>query len=131
MQPCDVEFADELDRSCQEQSIANSLTLYSWEVSMERDSLSFERLQSSSILTSCEERELQTAYLQPNIFIRCLAQAVDGKGILGYSRTSHPVQLLDQQYNCYEGEGQKGGGAEGTISTYDGFTANDEVIRIM
>lgn len=100
----------------------NNLTVYSWEVSVENDT-QFRTLDTSSVFTLTQSRELPSAYLQPNLFVRCRAQAVNVTGNKGYSRTSVPVQLTQQHYSCY----RDGGVLSGTLSSYKGFEGRNQV----
>jgi hypothetical protein len=105
------------------QGIANENSIYTWEVSL--TNTTFHPLRLDSIFTSTASPELQTAYLQPGLYVRCTAQAVNHAGVKGYSRTSEVVQLNEQRYQCSSQE--QTGGIHGTISTYQGFEGVDEV----
>lgn len=94
-----------------------------WEVSAEANT-SFHPLHFDSVFTSTVLQELQTTYLQPDLHVRCIAQAVDRAGVKGYSRTSMAVQLSRQRYEC---SSERGGDMHGSISTYEGFVGADEV----
>lgn len=96
-----------------------------WEVSTEPNTASFHPIHFDSVFTSTVLPELQTTYLQPDLLVRCTAQAVDHAGVRGYSRTSVAVQLSRQRYECSSEE--RVGGVRGRISTYDGFMGADEV----
>lgn len=103
----------------------NEDTIYTWEVSTDLEADSFHSLHFDSVFSSSALPELQTAYLQPNLHVRCTAQAVDRAGVRGYSRTSPVVQLSRQRYSCSQEE--HAGDIRGRISTYEGFVSADEV----
>ena len=83
----------------------------------------FRAVNSTSTFTLPNPQELQTVYLNPNLYVRCIVWPVDNAGTKGYPRISTTVQLTRQYYDCYEDESV----LEGKISTYDAFTAADEV----
>ena len=109
---------------CQEQGIANDRTVYTWEVSHAANA-SFHPLREDSMFTSTDSQQLQTAYLQLDLYVRCRAQAVDHAGVKGYSQTSDALQLSRQRYEC-NGQEQVGE-IRGQLSTYEGFVGADEV----
>lgn len=127
IQACDSAFnsSDAYNTSCKSQNIDNNLTIYTWEVSTQLDK-AFQPLRFNSIFTSSVSKELQPVYLQPHLYVRCTAQAVNSTGARGYKRTSEVVQLRKQRYSCY---GKESGAdkIQATITSYERFVAADQV----
>ena len=124
-QACDVAFNSSRDTlsDCERQEIDNHLTIYSWEIST--DGVEFFPQNSGSTLISPQLQVLQPVYLQPGLYVRCKAQAVNGTGEKGYFRISQPVELSLERYNCYQQE--KGNEFQVKLSSYESFTAADQV----
>lgn len=108
---------------CEKQEIDNHLTIYSWEIST--DGVEFYPQNSGSTFISPQLQVLQPVYLQPGLYVRCKAQAVNGTGVKGYFRTSQPVELSLEHYNCYQQE--NGNEFQAKLSSYESFMAADQV----
>ena len=127
LQACDFEFDATTDVNwniCRQQNISNRHTLYTWELST--DNLNYSAVEFDSIFTSAHQRQLETVYLQPNIYVRCKVWAVNQSGVVGYSRTSEAVLLSQQHHQCYQEEGRRK--IEAKITSYETFSAHDEVL---
>lgn len=90
-----------------------------WEVS--QDGTAYQSLNFSSLFTSVHHRQLDTVYLEPDMYVRCTVQAVNQSNVLGYHRISEGVKLSEQHYHCYGKEGL----AE--VTSYATFSAHDQV----
>lgn len=117
LQACDLAHGSIWCEVCEGQGVANEHTIYIWEVSAQTNA-SFHTVHS----TSPTLQELQTLHLQPHLQVRCRAQAVSEEGVKGYSRTSEIAVLSRQRYDCY-GKGSP----RGTVHSYEGFVAADQV----
>lgn len=120
-QPCTPHspVQDMFSGACESENINHEKTVYHWEMSY--DGTTFHRILQSTIFTSVNSQILETVYLQPNIFVRCFAQAVDHNGTLGHTRLSSAV-FVSMYYGCH-GDAELGA----TLSSYRDFAGLDEV----
>ena len=126
IQACDRDFnvtTEENWNICQEQKIVEEWTVYTWEQST--DNIHYSPLTFNSIFTSTQQRQLETVYLQPSVYIRCKVQAVNESGVHGHSRTSEGVLLSQQYHRCSQERWADTQHAK--ITSYKTFTGHDEV----
>ena len=109
---------------CLRQPIDPAHTVYQWELSLNGTDFSPVRL--NTVFTTSQSRILQPVYLQPGMLVRCSTRAVDRDHTRGYSRTSHPSQLSQQQL-C---EGRSGD-QEALLVSYPVFSGAPEVCQYL
>lgn len=76
------------------------------------------------MFTSSASQLLSPIYLRANVWIKCVAEAVDMSGVKGYSRTSSALRLGNERFQ------KSYVNVEAKFVTYNSFQGNDKVMKI-